>query len=115
MILVAKMSSIAYAYEDGHTDRQLTSRQQKYKLEQLPSVVELIGYTNIPIGCVIGPFFEYKDFLDYLHQRHDFENPPFPVGKFIYKAFMIVFTMVTALQLGKVYPMEWFSSDDFAS
>lgn len=71
------------------------------KIDQVPELCEYLGYIFFVPGCIIGPFFEIKDFLNFVYKNDDYayENKiskmPTVVKKFILGvlfAFIYVFT-----------------------
>lgn len=63
-------------YRDGYGDQdaQLTSREKKYAVKELPSFFEYCNYVFNIQSSVIGPSFEYKDWDDFLNLRGDFNK-----------------------------------------
>ena len=45
-------------------------------IEDLPSLCKIIGYTyNVP-SCIASPFFEYKDYEDWMELKGNYQNIP---------------------------------------
>ena len=113
MIMVAKLTSIAYAFQDGTCGEMLTEWQERHKLTTPPAIFDLMGYMTMPMACVLGPFFEYRDFLDFVHERGDYIAPPFPKLPALLKSGLVVLTLAAYLWSSAIFPVEWFQSQDF--
>ena len=77
MVLTAKMSALAYCYSDGgKPDHMLLPQQKKQKVKDFPSVFELLSYTCFFSGCVVGPFFEYADYIRFIKMEGEYKHIP---------------------------------------
>jgi len=45
-------------------------------VKKLPSFYEYISYMYYCGGTIAGPFFEYKDFNNFINRTHSYENIP---------------------------------------
>jgi hypothetical protein len=45
-------------------------------LTRLPTLLELYGYTYFIPACTIGPFFEFKDFINFVESKEHYANVP---------------------------------------
>ena len=70
MILITKLSAMAFCYKDGMlTDDQLMREQVERKLVVMPSVLEVLSYAYFGCACICGPFFEMSDYLKFIEER----------------------------------------------
>lgn len=77
MILTAKLSALAFCYKDGgEEEEKLLPEQKERKVKNLPSVLELASYVFFCGGCILGPFFEYSDYVMYIEKRGRYEKIP---------------------------------------
>ena len=77
MILMTKLWGFAWACKDGYTHKQnLTESQKKYCIEYLPTFMEYMGFLSFAPGCLVGPFMEYKDYIDYMELKGDYADMP---------------------------------------
>lgn len=77
MVLTAKLSSLGFCYKDGMLkDSELTKDQIERKLVDAPSIFELFSYTFFCCGCLIGPFFEFADFINFMEMKGHYKQIP---------------------------------------
>lgn len=70
MVLTLKVISAAMNYQDGLLpDEGLRPAQQKYRLTNLPSFVEYLGYCLCCGTHLAGPVFELKEYIDWIEHR----------------------------------------------
>lgn len=76
MMSVCKFTAFAYCYADG--GREESSLLPRYKIYAVKSytVLEYASYIFFYSTCIMGPFFEFKDYKDFIHLRNDYENIP---------------------------------------
>ena len=76
MMELTKFTSIAFCYEDGlKNDKDFKNEHhKKYKIEKIPSILEYISYIYFYPTAIIGPFIEYKDFIDFIEEKNCYEN-----------------------------------------
>jgi lysophospholipid acyltransferase len=92
MLNLCKVSAIAINYRDGGVERAKRDKELKkskenwiinvyvgeieYLVEDLPSFYDYMGYMYY-CGCTIaGPFFEYKDFINFINRKSHYANIP---------------------------------------
>ncbi|PVZ99458.1 hypothetical protein BB558_004430 [Smittium angustum] len=65
MIMVIKMTSLAFSINDGYADKEsLTRYQQKHAIREIPSFIEYLGYLFFFPSFIAGPAFEMKTYRD---------------------------------------------------
>ena len=66
---------------------KLTEHAEYCKLEKIPTIVELLSYAAYPPTCIIGPFFEYKDYSNFIEFKGRYKkNIPFSFFHALMKA-----------------------------
>lgn len=67
MMLTARLSSLAFCYSDGgKKDEELLPEEKEKKVVKMPSVMEMLSYSYFCCGCLVGPFFEYRDYINFI-------------------------------------------------
>lgn len=75
MINTLKISSIPFIIYDGSKDdKDLKKDQIKNKLVSKPTYFEYIGYIVFFPSAILGPFFEYKIYYNYIYNLEDFND-----------------------------------------
>lgn len=76
MMTVCKYSSIAFSYDDGKKeDKEFKSEHHKsYKIVEKPTFVEFFSYIYFYPTALIGPFIEYKDFINFINEEDCYKN-----------------------------------------
>lgn len=95
-------------------------------LEQLPSFYDFLGYMYYCGGTIAGPFFEFKDYINFIGRTGHYKDIPntivpsltrfsHAVCKKYHQTFMnIVFIIINAL-FGDMFTPEFLITDEFAS
>ncbi len=74
VISTLKISSIPFVLYDGSIDESLLSKEQKeLKIVETPTLLEYMGYIMFLPSAIIGPFFEYKIYYNYMYNLEDFD------------------------------------------
>ena len=77
MILVVKNWSLGWAYRDGGMkDSELTKNQIERKVVNQPSIFQYATYVFHSGGCIVGPFHEFSDFVNWIEQSGIYANAP---------------------------------------
>jgi hypothetical protein len=50
--------------------------EREYLVEKLPSFYDYMGYIYYCGGTITGPFFEYKDFINFIERTGHYSNIP---------------------------------------
>ena len=69
MLLVCRLWALSFNYKDGDknvNEKQLTKYQIEHKVDKLPSVLEMAGFTFFLGTGTIGCFFEYSDYIKFI-------------------------------------------------
>lgn len=63
MVLVPKYSLIAYNIEDGVTDvDKLSDEQKRFRIVEEVGFLDYLGYLSFLPTCLVGPPIEYRDY-----------------------------------------------------
>ena len=80
MLLTLRLQAMAFSYYDGGQPvDKLTARQQRMKIDQLPTLMEMASYTFYLPQCALGVFFEYRDFKCWAEETEEYKNVPSPI------------------------------------
>ena len=76
MIFLCKYTSVAFSYDDGRKcDKDIISEHhRKYKIVEKPSILEFCSYIYFYPTSIIGPFIEYKDFINFIEEKECYSN-----------------------------------------
>lgn len=75
MINTLKISSIPFLLLDGKKkDEELSKDQKLLKLTEKPTLLEYFGYILFLPTAIIGPYFEYKIYHNYIYSIEDFSD-----------------------------------------
>ena len=114
-IVTLKMISVAFDWSDGQRDEsKLSVRQKKVVLAELPSFLEVLGYTFYIGGFQCGPTFpfrRYKEFAEGTLFSH-FHSIPSPVVPAVLQFLKAVFYLAQNLAMDVVFPDKYIYSDD---
>src|SRR5438128_2492147 len=105
--------------------------QQKFRIVQLPSILEYLGYCFFFAGFLIGPAFEFMDYRNFTtmemfavdqkekdldgdqrHQDHKYYIPESVIPGLKTLAFGMIW-VVGSLLFVHQYPMEWTLTDEY--
>lgn len=92
MPLVCRMSSLGFVYADGgriieqesntageikdKSNRVLTDDQKERLVRHKPTLIEIFSYISYPAASMCGPFFEFKDYIDFIEEKDRYKNIP---------------------------------------
>jgi lysophospholipid acyltransferase len=89
MPLVSRLSSLGFVYADGGKSESLktedgngkpqqvlSEEQQERMVIKKPSFLEIISYTSFPAANMCGPFFEFKDYINFIEQKDRYTTIP---------------------------------------
>lgn len=77
MLQACKLSALAYCYLDGEKQESEMNESQKQKyVKDMPSVLELAGYTWFVPNSALGVFFEFRDYKNLIEKKEHYANIP---------------------------------------
>lgn len=77
MLLTCRLWSIGFVVADGVAkDEDLNPGQQQRKMVKKPNLIEYLSYTLFCCTSMIGPFFEIRQYLDFIEEKGHFKNAP---------------------------------------
>ncbi len=77
MILIAKMSALSFCYKDGaEKEENLFPEQKALKVVEMPSLIQFLSYVFYSGGCLMGPFFEYSDYIKFIERTGHYAEMP---------------------------------------
>eukprot|EP00184_Porphyridium_aerugineum_P004381 CAMPEP_0184702002 /NCGR_PEP_ID=MMETSP0313-20130426/22384_1 /TAXON_ID=2792 /ORGANISM="Porphyridium aerugineum, Strain SAG 1380-2" /LENGTH=479 /DNA_ID=CAMNT_0027162289 /DNA_START=237 /DNA_END=1676 /DNA_ORIENTATION=- len=77
MVVVQKLSALGYNYYDGNS-KHAKPDQKLRGIEKLPSPLEFFSFILFPANLVIGPSFEYTDYMAFANGTLNSPNPVLP-------------------------------------
>lgn len=78
MLNVCKFTNFAFNVVDGYkSPERLSAYQNKYKIPVIPSFFEYFSYIYFFGSSIMGPAFEFVDYIDYINKQNEFKNIPF--------------------------------------
>jgi len=116
MPLVARLSSLGYCYRDGMIENsdKLSDEQKERKIEKLPSFMELFSYCSYPGGCIIGPFFEYADYINFVELKGRYAVIPYSLFSSFRKFGDAILFMILALFFMEKFPVYYLGTIEFS-
>ena len=77
MCLTCKLSSLGYCFKDGSRDvSRLSKDQAERKVNEMPSLLEFLSYAFFGGSSLIGPFFEYYDYVQFIKESGRYREVP---------------------------------------
>ena len=74
MMTICKFSAFAYCHGDSE-DLNLRESRKKNMIKEF-STLEFLSYIYFFPSCLMGPFFEYSDYIDFIEEKGDYEEIP---------------------------------------
>lgn len=77
MLEMTKLWGLACAFKDGAVPAsELTEGQNERKVVHLPNLFEFASFVHFPMGCIIGPYLEYSDFINWVQFTGPYKELP---------------------------------------
>lgn len=80
MVLTCKLISLAFNYQDG-ISKEVETEQAPYVLQTLPNAGEYFSYLTFYAGFVLGPVYEYADYVQFIREEGEFKEVPCPIRR----------------------------------
>ena len=119
MVEVAKFSSFGFSYADGEKDPKdmVNAHHKSTRIVEFPSIVEYASYIFFYPTTIIGPFIEFKDFINFIDQKDCYAelkyNMAFIISQGIQKLSISIFFIVIFALFGDKYPMSAVGTAEF--
>lgn len=124
MILLCKLTSIAWNYEDGQTAPEVIEKRDKdgyqrsHALKKLPSIFEVFAYAFFFAGFLSGPWCDFTDYIAFadrsMFKDEPNQEPPYPTKFLMYK-FAAVGVALIGYIAGDNFNINWLTTQEFAS
>jgi hypothetical protein len=128
MLLTAKLSALAFCYKDGAMEeKDLLEEQKENKVVKMPTIIEMMSFTFFCCGCIVGPFFEYSDYIMFIEERGRYKHVPstfvpslIKLGQGLSKDITnylqtFIVCMVLNLVLSQYFDNQFCATDEYAS
>ena len=119
MVFVAKFSSFAFSYADGGVPLSeiQDGHLKKQRIEEMPSLIEYASYIFFYPTCIIGPYIEFKDYMNWIEYKDCYSNLHQNLFFVFYqgcaKLFLGIFFTIFYAVFGDKYPMDFVGKAEF--
>ena len=117
MMTISKFSSLAFSYEDGAKKKIINKHHDEYKIIEKPSFLEVMSYIYFYPTSIVGPSFEFKDFINFINEKDCYTKLN---EKFLYifingfKYLIVSFICMAAYSIiSNTFPLDYFIDKDF--
>lgn len=77
MLLLTRLWGLAWAYRDGFVSpKELSEEQKERKVVHLPTLFEFASFTHFSTGCMVGPYLEYYEYINWIELSGPYKNMP---------------------------------------
>ena len=115
MNLVYRLISIGFWYKDGLVDSSRGGFPNDKAIKKRPSFLQMAGYTYNAPSCVAGPFFEYKDYEDWMELKGAYKNIPSTLIPGLIRFGTGCIWILCGVTVMKFYSVEFLKSDEYCS
>ena len=71
---------MSFCYKDGGEPQDSLSKDQKERqIKEMPTLFEMCSYTWYVSNCALGVFFEFSDYIRYIHGLKEYKESPSPI------------------------------------
>ncbi|CAI2365211.1 unnamed protein product [Moneuplotes crassus] len=115
IILCQKLSTLGFCYRDGDPkyDNTLSKHDERCRIEKIPTIVEFLSYSNYPCITMLGPFFEFKDYINFIDQKGAYADSPFHFVKSLLKFSTGFIFLGVSIYLDGVVYLDFMVSKEF--
>lgn len=124
MILLCKLTSIAWNYQDGQTPTEVLEKrdrdgyQRSHMLKTLPTPFEMFAYAFFFAGFLSGPWCDFTDYIQFadgsMFADEPGGQPPYPGKYLVYKFGAIALALIGYIG-GDSININWLTTAEFAS
>eukprot|EP00347_Sterkiella_histriomuscorum_P004431 403360484 len=119
MVLVLKVTSVGFAYRDGMYQKgyeeELFPHQIQARIMTIPSLMEFFSYCYSCCGCLLGPYFEYKDYINMIERKEHYQNVPNTILASLKTWGQGMFLLVGFAGVGMTLPQNYVFSEEFGN
>ena len=112
MNLVWRLISLGFWYRDAIHQGKGGIPNDK-SVNELPSLFQIWSYTFNTPSCVAGPFFEYKDFEDWVELKGEYQFIPSTFNSGMKRLFMSLWWIPLAAFFSTFFKIEGLATEDF--
>jgi len=81
MMMYTKLISVSINYKDGYLikngqSKKVSKRQTEYSIAEKPTFIEFMSYIFFCGGAISGPWYEYKDFRNFINKEAHYKQIP---------------------------------------
>jgi len=116
MLQVCKLSAMSFCYKDGGEPEASLSKDQKDRMiKEMPSVLELCSYTWYVSNCALGVFFEFSDYIRFIHGKKEYANCPSPILPSLKSLATALACVGLFIYVSGYFSIEYIYDSDFAN
>eukprot|EP00347_Sterkiella_histriomuscorum_P004536 403360089 len=120
MMNLCRITAVSICYKDGavpEKDREekLKTRERVYAIDQCPSFYDYLGYLYYCGGTIAGPFYEYKDYINFMHREGHYLNIPSTIIPTIKRLAVAIFFIGAVGVMSDYFPFSYVLTDEFAA
>lgn len=114
MILTCKLTALAYSYQDGavlvkrkQEEDPLSAveqEQERYAITKMPSLLEYYSYLAFFGSFLVGPVFEYSDYIRFIKREKEFRAIPSPISRSLILMLQSLLCIIGFLTLFRYFP-----------
>lgn len=114
-VFTLKAISVVFDVYDGKKEKHKLGSDQKYNaLSQIPSLLEISGYSFFYGTCLVGPQMPFNRYLNFVEKKSSFPNSePNSVGPGVYRGAAGILYLVFFLVGNAYFPFDYIYSDDY--
>lgn len=78
-LLFTRLWALSWAFRDGALPKareRLSNEQLKRQVFHLPTLLEFAGYVHFSQGCIMCPFFEFSDYINWIERKSHYKKLP---------------------------------------
>ena len=114
VILWNKLSTLGFCYKDDSKDTSHFDKHRlRCKIHDVPSLYELISYSCYPGGCIVGPYFEFKDYINFIEQKEQYSSIPLSLSKGLLKYVVATCCMSVAVYICQYINIDFYGSEKY--
>jgi len=81
MILVCKLWMLSWTYRDGGEKPETLSKEQLANRHDMPTILQYLGYVFFCCGAIVGPSFEFQDYVNLMELKGNYKTLPVGLSK----------------------------------